>query len=163
MTVANHKKGGTGLNNKVKIEEILETCGVYISPTVGKSMLPMLRSGRDRIVVSPKTGRLRKYDVALYKVGERYVLHRVIKVHSESGYDTRGDNCCRTEKNVSEDAVIGVLSGFYRDKKAVELDSFGYIMYSRVWTFLHPLIFAVKSIRDFFRRRKSDTNVIGEK
>ena len=60
----------------VTIEELIETEGKYVGPTVGVSMLPMLKSGRDSVVIEKKQARLKPLDVALYKRGEKYVLHR---------------------------------------------------------------------------------------
>ena len=62
---------------KLKIEDGLLEKGVYIGPTVGVSMLPMLKNRRDTIVVRPKTEKLKRLDVALYKRGTAYILHRV--------------------------------------------------------------------------------------
>ena len=99
-------------NEKLKIEDVLKEKGVYMGPTVGVSMLPMLKNRRDTIVVKPKTERLKRLDVALYKRGEDYILHRVLGV-IDGGYIIRGDNCYADE-NVPEDAVIGVLTEFFR-------------------------------------------------
>jgi hypothetical protein len=101
--------------NKQKIEEVLAQNGKYIGPTVGVSMLPMLKNRRDTIVVLPKTERLKPLDVALYRRGDAYILHRVLSV-TEKGYIIRGDNCY-SDENVPENAVIGVLSEFFRKNK----------------------------------------------
>ncbi len=97
------------------IEEVLLETGKYIGPTVGVSMLPMLKNRRDTIVVKTKKERLQPLDVALYKRGDAYILHRVLSV-TESGYVIRGDNCYYDEI-VPEEAVIGVLTEFFRKKK----------------------------------------------
>ncbi len=98
--------------NRLTIEEVLLQTGKYIGPTVGVSMLPMLKERRDTIVVTAKTDRLKPLDVALYKRGDAYILHRVLKV-TESGYIIRGDNCYEDEI-VPEGTVIGVLTEFFR-------------------------------------------------
>ena len=100
---------------RYKIEEVLKEKGVYVGPTVGVSMLPMLKNRRDTIIVRPKTERLQPLDVALYKRGNDYVLHRVLSL-TETGYIIRGDNCY-SDENVPESAVIGVLTEFYRKNK----------------------------------------------
>ena len=100
---------------KQTIESVLSTHGKYIGPTVGVSMLPMLKNRRDTIVVLPKTERLKRLDVALYKRGDAYVLHRVLQP-IEDGYLIRGDNCYSDEHILEED-VIGVLSEFFRKGK----------------------------------------------
>jgi hypothetical protein len=41
------------VTEKHTIEEVLELNGKYVGPTVGVSMLPMLKNRRDTIVFSP--------------------------------------------------------------------------------------------------------------
>lgn len=48
---------------------MLASEGVYAATTWGTSMYPMLRSGRDTVILRPPQGRLRCYDVPLYRVG----------------------------------------------------------------------------------------------
>ncbi len=100
---------------KLKIEEVLALEGKYVGPTVGVSMLPMLKNRRDTIVVKPKTERLKRLDVALYRRGNDYVLHRVLEP-IDGGYIIRGDNCYSLEK-IPEDDVFGVLTEFFRKDK----------------------------------------------
>ena len=132
-------------NEKLKIEEVLSEKGVYVGPTVGVSMLPMLKTRRDTVIVRPKTERLNRLDVALYKRGEQYVLHRVLS-RTESGYIIRGDNCY-SDENIPEDAVIGVLTEFYRKGKHVLCTDKKYIKYAekRIKTY---------KVRRFFVRIK---------
>ena len=115
-------------NEKLKIEDVLKEKGVYMGPTVGVSMLPMLKTRRDTIVVKPKTERLKRLDVALYKRGDAYILHRVLQV-IDGGYIIRGDNCYADE-NVPEDAVIGVLTEFFRKDKHILCTDEKYIRYA---------------------------------
>ena len=83
--------------------------------TKGRSMEPLFHQGRDIVIISPPNGRLKPMDVALYRRGKAYVLHRVIEV-TEDGYLIRGDNTYALER-VPEEAVIGVLTGFKRKGK----------------------------------------------
>lgn len=141
-------------NEKRKIEDVLKEKGVYIGPTVGVSMLPMLKNRRDTIVVKPKTERLKRLDVALYKRGEAYVLHRVLGA-VDGGYIIRGDNCYEDE-NVPEDAVIGVLTEFFRKNKHILCTDKKYIRYAekRLKTY---------KFRRFFVRIKGNVRAFGGK
>ena len=112
---------------KFTIERALIEKGVYVGPTVGVSMLPMLKNRRDTIIVRPKTERLQPLDVALYKRGDAYVLHRVLQAF-DGGYIIRGDNCY-TDENVPEEDVIGVLTDFYRKGKHVLCTDKKYLKY----------------------------------
>lgn len=120
-----------------KIEEFLASEGRYLSTTRGISMRPMLKSGRDVIVIEPKRGRLNPLDVALYRRGSDYVLHRVIAVTPE-GYVIRGDNTYEDEL-VPENAVIGVLTEFFSKGKSVSVTQKKYINYSKRVVKLYPL------------------------
>ena len=69
-----------------RIEDVVAQDGIYVGTTSGVSMYPMLRDRRDTIIIQPCRGRLKKYDVPLYHRGEKYVLHRIVKVLPDS-YD----------------------------------------------------------------------------
>ena len=116
------------MEEKYKIEDVLKEKGVYIGPTVGISMLPMLKNRRDTIVVKPKTERLKRLDVALYRRGNAYVLHRVLEPVAD-GYIIRGDNCYSDEHILEED-VFGVLTEFFRKDKHYYCTDKKYIRYA---------------------------------
>lgn len=133
------------------IESILDTRGVYVSTTSGVSMMPMLRHRRDTIVVMKAGQRLKKYDVALYRRGEEYVLHRVIKVLPDS-YVIRGDNCIAKEYGITDADVIGVLVEFYRGEKRINMDKRSYRAYSVLICALHPFVSLALRTKLFFKR-----------
>ncbi len=139
------------------IESILDADGVFVSTTSGVSMYPMLRDRRDTIIVTRPEGRLKKHDVALYKRGERYVLHRVIKVLPDS-YIIRGDNCLAKEYGITDDDVIGKLNSFYRKEKEINMMSITYKLYSRLIVALHPLVSIKLKVRSRFKRKKEGNN-----
>ena len=131
-------------------EELLSRDGKLVYKTKGVSMLPMLRQNRDLVVIGVPASRLGKYDVALYKRGADYVLHRVVGVR-ENGYLIRGDNTYILE-HVPEGAVIGVLRSFVRDGKSIEVTDPGYLAYVRFWNAAYPLRFAIVRCRRAFVR-----------
>ena len=114
--------------DKQTIEEVLLSRGQYVGPTVGVSMLPMLKNRRDTIVVRAKTERLQRLDVALYRRGDAYILHRVLKP-IDGGYIIRGDNCY-VDENIPEEDVIGVLTEFFRKGKHFYCTDKKYIKYA---------------------------------
>lgn len=126
------------MNSKRQIEDVLREEGVFVSTTGGVSMFPMLRNRKDTIIVTPYEGRLKKYDVPLYKRGSSYILHRIIEVRPDS-YVIRGDNCIQKEYGITDEQILGVLTGFYRGAKKVDMGGFGYKFYVRVWPFSYPV------------------------
>lgn len=101
-----------------QLEQVLAEQGEVISSTSGISMYPMLRHRRDMIVVTRVTRPLKRHDVPLYRLpGGKLVLHRILRVTRDGRYIIRGDNLFHKERNVTDDMIIGVLKGFYRDGK----------------------------------------------
>ena len=118
-------------------EDLLARDGRLVYKTRGRSMAPMLRQNRDLVILRVPASRLQKYDVALYRRGESYVLHRVIRVR-DGYYLIRGDNTYAME-TVPDEAVIGVLTGFQRKGKQHNVTEKGYRFYARFWTAIYPL------------------------
>ena len=112
------------------IERSLAENGVYVGKTRGDSMLPMLKEGRDTVIVVPPAFPLKKYDVPLYRRGNHVTMHRIIKI-TKKGYIICGDNRINLEKDIKESDIIGVLSGFYQGKYYVDVNDKKYLDYAR--------------------------------
>lgn len=134
------------------VKKALDEKGVYVSTTSGVSMMPMLRDRRDTIVVKPATQRLKKYDVALYKRGDSYVLHRVIKVLPDE-YVIRGDNCIAKEFGIKDEDILGVLVEFYRGERHIKVSERSYRAYSAFICAFHPFVSLSLRMKAFFRLR----------
>lgn len=139
------------MSNKRQIEDVLQQEGVFVSTTVGTSMFPMLRNRRDTIIVKPYEGRLKKYDVPLYKRNSNYILHRIIEVRPDS-YVICGDNCVQKEYDISDEQILGVLTGFYRGSRQVNMDGWKYKAYVRVWCAMYPVRKVCKRVLGVCRR-----------
>ena len=140
------------MNKPVSYEEYLEQNGSMTYTNAGRSMLPLLRQGRDLFTLKKKgPGRCRVGDVVLYRAGEKYVLHRVVEVR-ENDYVILGDNCVCRETGISDEDIIGVMTGYVRKGKEHSVTDAGYRLYSALW--LHterPRIF-LKRARAWLRR-----------
>ena len=135
------------MTESTMIEE-LEKTGRLIYTNHGTSMMPLIKQGRDLVVIVKPEGRLKKYDVPLYRVGDshRYILHRIIKVR-ENDYVIRGDNCTDKEYGTGDKDIIGVLSKVIRKGKEISVEDTGYKIYSRFWHYIFPLRFVYMKLR----------------
>ncbi len=102
------------------IEKKLRLEGIYTTKTEGDSMYPMLKSG-DKVIITAKKAPLKKYDVVVYRRGDHYTMHRIVKV-LKSGYIICGDNRTHLEKDIKDADIIGVLFGFYKGNTFYEAD-----------------------------------------
>lgn len=136
----------------VSFEEELERSGKLIYTTVGVSMNPLIKQDRDLSIIEKPKGRLKKFDVALYKrANGQYVLHRVVKV-LEDGYVILGDNCCSKEYNIKESQILGVLTSLVRNGKEIDLNSFGYKLYVRARYAHYPVRVIIFKTKRFLRK-----------
>ena len=119
-------------------EEVLAGSGRLVYKTRGCSMLPMLRQNRDIVIIEPPKGRLRKYDVALYRRSGKYILHRIIRV-GEKDYTARGDNNYFREYGIRDADIVGVLVSFVRNGKQHSVTDPGYRLYSRLRCASYPV------------------------
>ena len=124
--------------SKSTFEEELKEKGVLVYTNVGTSMCPLIRQGKDVMIIkSVKSSKLKKMDVPLYKrENGQYVLHRIIKV-TKDGYVIRGDNTYSNEYGVTDSQILGVLSGVIRNGKEISVNSFGYKVYSYFWLYTY--------------------------
>lgn len=138
-------------NNAMRLEDLLPVIREYLiegksicfSPN-GTSMLPMIRQGIDKVVLSPISGELRKYDLPLYQRDNgHFVLHRIVKVGET--YTCIGDNQFELEHGLRHDQMIAVVTAFYRGDKLHSVNELGYQIYCRFWHYSRP-------IRHFWRR-----------
>ena len=136
----------------ISFEEELERSGKLVYTTVGTSMNPMIKQDRDLSIIEKPKGRLKKYDVALYKrPNGQYVLHRVVKV-LDDGYVILGDNCVNKEFNIKETQILGVLVSLVRNGKEVDLNSFGYKIYVRARYAHYPVRVIIFRTKRFLRK-----------
>lgn len=132
------------------VEEFIAEKGEYVATTAGNSMYPLLRDKKYAVRIVQPSGRLKKYDVALFRRGKQLVLHRVIKVYPDKYY-IRGDNC-ESGEYVEESQIIGVLTEIQGKDKHIKITDKSYILYSYLTVFFYPLRYVRKKSYRFARR-----------
>lgn len=127
-------------------KEVLEKDGVLAYTSKGASMLPLLREGRDVMVIRRGEPPYRKYDAVLFlRPNGQYILHRIMKVNGGSYYII-GDNCISGE-NVAEEQIIGVLTAIKRNGRTIDTSGRLYRMFVVFWWAIFPLRKAYKYVR----------------
>ena len=119
---------------------------ICIAPR-GISMLPLIRQGKDSVILSPVTDRLKKYDIPLYqRKNGKYVLHRIVEVGET--YTCLGDSQFRFERGIEHSQVIAVVTTIRRGNKTISVTSKGYRVYCLLWNGSFPLrYFAFRVVR----------------
>lgn len=125
--------------SKSTFEEQLAQTGKLIYTNVGDSMMPLIKQDRDLVIIKPVHGRLKKYDVPLYRRDSgQYVLHRILKVRKQD-YVICGDNRWSKEYGITDRHIIGILTGVVRNKKTILVTDKKYKFYVHLWCDLFPI------------------------
>lgn len=119
--------------SKTLIEQYIEEQGEFIATPVGTSMWPLLRNRRDTVHLVKYAGNLKKYDIPLYKrtTGEQ-VMHRCIDI-TKDGYVMCGDNQTAKEFGITDEQIIAVAKGIYKDEKYIPCTNKIYRFWVRSW------------------------------
>ena len=129
-------------------EELLDENGYLVYTNVGYSMMPLIRQHRDLIEIRKKgSERCKKYDVVLYKRGDKYILHRILEVLPEGRYVIAGDNNTFLEKDITDEHIIGVMTKVIRDGKQVTMDDKMYQAYVHMWCDFYPVRAGVLKVK----------------
>lgn len=127
-------------------EEQLKKDGKLVYTNKGVSMMPLLRQGRDIMVIEDVTDKeLKNYDAVLFirKKGnqeKQYVMHRILKINPDGTYWIVGDHCV-TGDIVQREAIIGRLTGVFRDEKLIQVTDKKYQFYVHLWCDFYPIRF----------------------
>lgn len=135
-------------------EDEINRNGRLIFTNVGDSMQPLIRQGRDLLIIEKPEGRLKKYDVPLYKRDSgKYVLHRIMKVRKDD-YVICGDNRYRMEYGITDRNIIGVLTAVVRNGRELHVTDIRYRIYVHLWCDLFPLRACLLRSKKIFERLK---------
>ena len=127
------------MEKRYSFEEMLSERGYIVYTCKGSSMMPLLRQYRDIIEIRPKGyHRCKKYDVVLYRRGENYILHRILRVLPD-GYIIAGDNNTFLEYDIKDEQIIGIMVRLIRDGKEIRMTDMKYRLYVHVWCDFYPV------------------------
>ena len=130
-------------------EELLSDRGYIVYTNKGSSMKPLLRPNRDIIEIRPKGNhRCKKYDVVLYKKGDKYILHRILRVLPD-GYIIAGDNNTFPEYDIKDEQIIGIMVRVIRDGKEIRMTDKKYRLYVHIWCDFYPVRMFLLRIKRF--------------
>lgn len=126
-------------------------------------MMPILREGRDVMVIEDCTGsevqrldavlftRERKQQEGMSRAKKDYVLHRVMRVNPDGTFWIIGDNCTSGEI-VRGEQIIGRLTAVIRDGRTINISDAGYRHYVNIWCRPYHLRIFILRIKFFIKR-----------
>ena len=120
----------------------------------------MLDGKEDKVVLSKKTGKLQRYDVAFYlrSPSGQPVLHRMIGFDRDGGYIFSGDGQYSYEYGVRDDQVLAVLSGYTHRGREHRVSDLSYRFYIRAMMLRKRLRRLASAAYHRFFRRRSDAD-----
>jgi hypothetical protein len=116
--------------------QLLDRGKSVVIPAKGNSMRPLVRSGKDNIVLTAYKGQpLLKGDAIFYKrKNGSFVLHRIVAINIDGSFTVIGDNQVLLEKGVTKEQVIALPTMIIRGKREIDCNSPLYKKYSLFWS-----------------------------
>ena len=116
----------------------------------GTSMLPFLSESRsDQVILKgaeagTPDGRERVKvnvnDIVLFRLGDRYFLHRILKINDNDIAEIQGDGILNAKEHCHRDQILARVSTIIRSgKDAINTKSSTYRRNVRIWMILKPL------------------------
>ena len=116
----------------------------------GASMLPFLAESRgDQIILEgaeacTPDGRERVKvnvnDIVLFRLGDRYFLHRILKINDNDIAEIQGDGILNAKERCHRDLILARVTTIIRSgKDAISTKSSTYRRNVRIWMILKPL------------------------
>lgn len=116
----------------------------------GTSMLPFLAESRgDQVILEgaeagTPDGRERVKvnvnDIVLFRLGDRYILHRILKINDNDIAEIQGDGILNAKEHCHRDQILARVSTIIRSgKDAINTKSSTYRRNVRIWMILKPL------------------------
>ena len=110
----------------------LKKHGSYISVPSGISMRPMIRGGRDAVLIKKPVKWPERYDLVMYvRPNMQGVIHRVIRRQKDL-YIICGDNCWQYEY-VKPDQIKGIVTEFCHKGQWYDVNNRFYQLYVHLW------------------------------
>ncbi len=119
----------------------------------GHSMMPLLREGRDSVVVrAVKDGDIRIGQILFFRYRGMWVMHRLRSIVGDRLVFAGDGNCRLTESVFRSDVVATVVAVRSKRGRVISCDSKRWRVVSWLWLSLHPFIRRV--ILSLIRRLK---------
>ncbi|MCR5587496.1 MAG: S24/S26 family peptidase [Lachnospiraceae bacterium] len=132
------------------IRMVLDSEGEFRIYPKGTSMLPLLKEGRDSVVLVKTEKFIKPWNIVFYKRDNGdFVLHRIVKVYRDEGlYDLCGDNHLMIEHGIRRDQIIGVVKRIYIGDYCVDSGNLFYKAYVSCWKsfFVRRVFYKVRYI-----------------
>lgn len=127
--------------------EVLESGGEFLMYPRGRSMLPLIREGRDAVYLK-QTKEVQKNGIYLYRrENGQFVIHRLVALENDGKLTFCGDNQYYFERGIKKEQLIGEVVALLRRGKRISSHS----AWHKCFIFLHCTRFS-RFIRFFPRR-----------
>lgn len=137
-------------------QENIKTEGFYFFETVGFSMWPFLKEGRQLAIRKVVIKDLKIGDIILYRCGDQKACHRLLKkdiFNGEYRLYVRGDNSLSCPEIINKETYLGKVVGIIKNDKIINLTTCRRQFINRAIVVIAPLVSRINNIiKPFYKR-----------
>jgi len=132
----------------------LDSGGTVCIKPYGTSMLPLIRQGKDEVVLEKLSRKVKKYDILFYRRKDgQFVLHRVVKFGKNGEYIIRGDHQFEYETGITDSDVIGVVKEIRRDGSVIKRGSPEFLKWATFGAFSFRMMYRLRKIKKILLKK----------
>lgn len=140
------------------IRKVLEQGGTFRFYPRGRSMHPIIREGKDCVILKAVSEQVKKYEAVLYKRRNgAFVLHRIVDKKDDC-FVMRGDNQYVKEYGITPEQLIGVVCVVEKDEKRHNTCALyyrcGIYIWVKTWWIRKPVHRVLSLVKRVLRRTR---------
>lgn len=124
-----------------EVERLISEGQSVTIPVKGFSMRPMMRSGKDKVILTAHSDRaIKQGAVMLFRHNGHHIMHRIVKIEGENITFAGDGNYNKTEQATRDDIVATVTAIIRPSGRIISLDSRRWRIYSTLWLVLPKIV-----------------------
>lgn len=129
------------------VSESLQKRQEVVIPCKGTSMLPFIRNAKDKVLLTPISKpkeELQKGDIILFKINDRYILHRFLSFNSKKSNpdmliaEIMGDGILKNKEFCPMEHILGKVKYIYKKNRTIDPNSNYQRFLWRIWYIFKP-------------------------
>ena len=110
-------------------------------PVKGFSMRPMMRSEKDKVILTAHSDNdIKQGVVMLFRYKGQHIMHRIVKIEGRN-ITFAGDGNYRKTEQATKDDIVALITTIIRPSgRTISLDSWRWRIYSTLWLALPKIV-----------------------
>ncbi len=150
------------INNQLLATEIIRQLQEERSVVIrvrGNSMRPFLRDDIDLVTIEAKRNSLKCLDLVLFVYGDKYLLHRIVKMKNNIFFIRGDNNKSMNSEQIYKEKIIGIVTSVKRRNKEIKTNTLIWKIGSFIWVKTHRIRVIIYCIKHHLYIKRNELKI----